>query len=92
MLKLFNYDLQNFASPSASKALLSKITIKKLAESETILSPGQYQQNLYFLKEGVVRCYYQSLEMQWTNWFAAEESPIFSTESFFSGNPSLEYK
>jgi len=72
MLKLFNYDLQTFASPSASKALLSKITVKKLAESETILSPGQNQQNLYFVKEGVVRCYYQSLEMQWTNWFAAE--------------------
>ncbi|MCF2445837.1 Crp/Fnr family transcriptional regulator [Dyadobacter sp. CY345] len=91
MLKLFNYDLQSFASPSASKALLSKITVKKLAESETILSPGQYQHHLYFVKEGVVRCYYQSLEMQWTNWFAAEGSPIFSTESFLIGNPSPEY-
>ena len=41
MLKLFNYDLQNFASPSASKALHSKITVKKLAESEMNLSPDQ---------------------------------------------------
>ncbi|MEO6686557.1 MAG: Crp/Fnr family transcriptional regulator [Dyadobacter sp.] len=91
MLKFFNYDLQNFASPLACKAILQKITVKKLAESETILSPGQFQQHLYFIKEGVVRCYYQSLEMEWTNWFAAEGNPIFSTESFLSGNPSPEY-
>ncbi|WP_025762629.1 Crp/Fnr family transcriptional regulator [Dyadobacter tibetensis] len=91
MLELVNFDFQNFASSRACEAILRKMTIIELAESETILSPGQFQEHLYFIKKGVVRCYYRSYEMEWTNWFASEGNFIFSTESFLYGKPSPEY-
>lgn len=91
MLELVNFDVQNFASSRACEAILRRMTIIELAESETILAPGQFQEHLYFIKKGVVRCYYRSLEMEWTNWFASEGNFIFSTESFLYGKPSPEY-
>jgi CRP-like cAMP-binding protein len=91
MSKFFNYNLQAFVNQKASKAILQKLILIDFKENTTILSPGQYQQHLYFIRNGIVRCYYNDMGVEWTNWFAAEGDPIFSTESFLNGNPSPEY-
>ena len=91
MLKLFDSNIYSLVSNEAYGAIFRKITIIKIQESVPILSPGEHQQYLYFIKKGVVRSYYKALENEWTNWFAAEENPVFSTESFLNNNPSTEY-
>ncbi len=91
MSKFFNYDLQRFVSAPTAKAILTKVNHVEMPQGTTIVSPGLSQQHLYFIKKGVVRCYYQFLEDQWTNWFSAEGNPVFSTESFLHDSPSPEY-
>jgi CRP-like cAMP-binding protein len=91
MSKFFNYNLQKFVSQKAGKAILQKLVLIDFKENAIILSPGQYQQHLYFIRNGIVRCYYKDMDVEWTNWFAAEGNPVFSTESFLNGNPSPEY-
>lgn len=78
-------------SPKAFEAINQKITSIEIREFVPILSPGQCQEYLYFIKRGVVRCYYKAFEDEWTNWFAAEGSPIFSAQSFLNNSPSPEY-
>jgi hypothetical protein len=76
MSKFFKYDLQRFVSSLAAKVILTKVNHVEMPEGTTIISPGQFQQNSYFIKKGIVRCYYQSLDVEWTNWFSAEGNPV----------------
>ena len=87
------YENESFAltSRTARIAILQKLTLVEIQECEPILSPGQFQEHLYFIKSGVVRCYYKAFEDEWTNWFASEGNAIFSTESFLNDAPSPEY-
>ena len=91
MLKFFDIDLSKFISPRAYEEIYQKFTIVEIQESLIILFPGEYQKHLYLIKSGVVRCYYKAFENEWTNWFAAEGNSIFSIESFWNNQPSLEY-
>ncbi|TDE10012.1 Crp/Fnr family transcriptional regulator [Dyadobacter psychrotolerans] len=91
MLKFPDSDIASLVSPDAIRVFLQHVTRLDLPENELILSPGQQQQHLYFIKKGVVRSYYKVFGNEWTNWFAAEGNPAFSTESFLNGNPSTEF-
>jgi len=62
MLKLFDSNIYSLVSNEAYGAIFRKITIIKIQESVPILSPGEHQQYLYFIKKGVVRSYYKALE------------------------------
>ena len=55
MLKLFDSNIYSLVSNEAYGAIFRKITIIKIQESVPILSPGEHQQYLYFIKKGVVR-------------------------------------
>jgi len=87
------YENESFALTSRSirKAILQKVTLVEISESVPILYPGQFQEYLYFIKKGVVRCYYKAFEDEWTNWFASEGNAVFSIQSFLNDKPSPEY-
>ena len=91
MIQFPDSDIASLVSSDATRIFLQRVTRLDLPENELILSPGQQQQHLYFIKKGVVRSYYKAFDNEWTNWFAAEGNPAFSTENFLDENPSTEF-
>ena len=56
-----------------------------------ILSPGEIQQNIYFIQEGVIRAYSAIDEFEWTSWFFSKGEFAVSPDSFIFGNRSIKY-
>ena len=56
-----------------------------------ILSPGEIQENIYFIQEGVIRVYSNMDEYEWTSWFFSKGEFAISPDSFLFGNKSVEY-
>lgn len=57
----------------------------------TILSPGEIQENIYFIQEGVIRAYSVMDEYEWTNWFFSKGEFAVLPDSFIFDNKSIEY-
>lgn len=78
---------------------LSQMTKDYLAEhlktlivpkKEFILKQGRICYNIYFVNEGLLRCFYIKHEKEINNWFMKEGDVIISVESFFNQLPGYE--
>lgn len=68
---------------------------KNLKEMEVpkkkfILRKGRVCTNIYFVKEGLLRCFYVKNEKEINSWFMEESDVIISVESFFNQTRSYE--
>lgn len=92
MNKLFQ--LLNSIHPLSKElvAYLSKafeyIEVKK---GEYLLQEGQVCEYLYFIEQGLVRCFYYKEQKEICAWFQTEGNPIISFDSFYNQTPSNEY-
>ena len=91
MFTFSNSEISSLISLRIKRAFLQKTRRLELRENVLLLSPGRYQEHLFFVKKGIIRCYYKGLQSEWIGWFAAEGDFAFSTESFLNGSPSAEY-
>jgi len=55
-----------------------------------ILTEGHICRNIYFVEEGLVRCYYEKNGKEISSWFMQEKDVIVSVVSFFNQIPSAE--
>jgi CRP-like cAMP-binding protein len=89
------FDLLHTCGPTnheAYHAFLEKSSIIQLKERELLLSPGQHQQALYFINDGIVRHYYQlSEQKEWTSQLNMEGDLALSVESFIFNEPSEKF-
>ena len=60
-------------------------------ENTRILSPGQIQNSLFFIVEGVIRVYSTMDEYEWTSWFFSKGELALIPESFMYGKRTTEY-
>ena len=84
--------LNQFAtiSEDAKVELLKIISIKKIEKGSIVLHQGNICRNLYFIKSGFVRGFYNQDGKEITSWFAFENEPFTSMYSFVSQKSSLE--
>src|ERR1035441_10390081 len=62
----------------------------EIPKKEFILKKGRICYNTYFVKSGLLRCYYNKDDKEVNSWFMKENDVIFSVESFLNQTPSYE--
>ena len=73
------------------KEHLAKILKKKeLKKKELLLSAGSICRNVYFVSQGLLRCYYLE-DGEVCKWFMKEGDVVYSVRSFLTQTASNEY-
>ena len=79
-------------APEQSLVLaLSLSEPRELHKREYLLKAGQVCRNIYFIRTGLVRCYYVKGEHEVCTWFMKEGDVVISIESFYTQSPGHEY-
>jgi len=68
-------------------------TIKKrsLKCKEKLLEPGQVCKNLYFIKKGLLKCFYMVGKKEVSDWFFGETETVVSIDSFYDQVASKDF-
>ncbi len=56
-----------------------------------LLKAGHVCRDIYFIRKGILRCYYLKAEVEVCSWFMKERDLVISIESFYAQSPSYEY-
>jgi CRP/FNR family transcriptional regulator, anaerobic regulatory protein len=70
-------------SPECIAYLKRAIRKRMVKKDQIILEIGEVCQNLYFIKKGVLRCFYFVGEKEVSDWFFWEGETVVSIESFY---------
>jgi len=62
----------------------------ELSKKDYLLKAGRICENVYFIKKGLVRCFYVKDDNEVCSWFMKEGDLIFSVKSFYKQVPSDE--
>lgn len=71
--------------------------LRRVAEREEVkkgqifLQPGDICRKLYFIKEGLLRCYYMLGEKEVTEWFFWESHTVVDVQSWYTQTPGTRY-
>jgi CRP/FNR family transcriptional regulator, anaerobic regulatory protein len=63
----------------------------QLAKKEYLLKANQICTNIYFIEQGLLRCYYLKNDIEISSWFMKEGDIIISVQSFFRQQRSYEF-
>ena len=63
---------------------------KTLSKKEYLLKTGETCGFIYFIEQGLLRCFYEKEKKQICSWFMKEGDMIASIESFYDQQPSYE--
>lgn len=64
---------------------------RDLVKKQYLLKAGQVCRNIYFIKKGIIRCFYLKDEAEVCSWFMKEMDIAIAIESFYQQSPSNEY-
>ena len=71
--------------------LFTIIRSKELEKHEILLREGDVCKNIYFIRKGLIRCYYMKEEKEVNAWFLKENDTIVAVDSFYDQVPTKEY-
>jgi len=77
--------------PGLKDELTPMIKSLRLSEKEYLLRAGEVCKNIYFIRKGLLRCYYLKETKEVSAWFLKEVDTIVSVESFYDQLPSYEF-
>jgi len=77
-------------SDGLKEYLMEHLKEKRIARKELLLKAGRICENIYFVAQGLLRCYYVRNGKEISTWFMKEGDVIASVESFFDQKPSYE--
>lgn len=77
-------------SPPCKEALLFLLKQKDLPKKEHLLQEGQVCRAIYFIHQGLLRCYYHRSGQEVCSWFMKEGDVMVAVESFFRQKRSYE--
>ncbi|HEY4290327.1 MAG TPA: Crp/Fnr family transcriptional regulator [Puia sp.] len=85
--------LHPFSLPDDLKERLRKIVkVKTIKKKEHLLSGGETCRHIYFIKRGLLRCYYYNEnDEEVTGWVFGEKKTVVGVQSFYTQNPGFEY-
>ncbi|MBS1664118.1 MAG: Crp/Fnr family transcriptional regulator [Bacteroidetes bacterium] len=70
--------------------LLDILREQTFSKKELLLRNGSTSKQIFFIKSGLVRCFYMKGRQDVSCWFMKEGDVIISVDSFFSQKPSYE--
>ena len=77
-------------SSSLHQHLFSILKVKELSKKGFLLKAGHTCRHIWFVKKGLLRCFYIKGETEVCSWFMKETDVIVSIESFFQQKESYE--
>lgn len=77
-------------SKELEEHLRSILKYKTIRKREFLLKPGRICENVYFIENGLFRCFYIKEDGEVCNWFMREGDVMFAVKSFYSQTPSYE--
>lgn len=85
--------LHPLSLPEALKERLRKIVkVKTIKKKEHLLSSGEICRHIYFIKRGLLRCYYYNENHEEvTGWIFGEKKTVVGVMSFYTQTPGFEY-
>ncbi len=78
-------------SPECLDFLRTVVKFQKVKNREYLLKPGRVNDRLYFIKKGLIRCYYMMNDRELTDWFFWEGDTVVSIDSYYDQKPSNDY-
>ena len=75
-------------SPACVAYLLSVVERREVMKGELLLDFGEVSENLYFIKTGMLRCYYMVHGKEVSDWFFWNNETVVSIGSFYFRKPS----
>jgi CRP-like cAMP-binding protein len=78
-------------SPPLRDHLIEILQFRKLEKKAYLLKAGHICRNIYFIKKGILRCYYLKDDFEVCSWFMKENDVVISIESFYHQQPANEY-
>lgn len=70
--------------------LVEHLKRTEVSKKKFILKQGRVCYSIYFVKEGLLRCFYIKNDKEINSWFMNEGDVIISVESFFDQTPGFE--
>ncbi|HLY68736.1 MAG TPA: Crp/Fnr family transcriptional regulator [Puia sp.] len=91
MEELFTYleSIHPFSSP-LREHLSRTLKQRELTTKKFLLKAGHVCRHIWFVKKGLLRCFYITHDAEVCSWFMKEGDVIISIESFFRQTPSYE--
>jgi CRP-like cAMP-binding protein len=77
-------------SPDLNDHLTSVLKERVVLKKEYLLKAGHVCKTIWFIKKGLVRCFYHRDAVEVCSWFMKEGDFVISVESFFNQKPSIE--
>lgn len=68
--------------------LRKNVQTRRVHKNEIVLTIGEVNQNLYFIKKGALHCFYLVRDKQVSDWFFFENETVVSIGSFYDQIPS----
>lgn len=78
-------------SPSLQQYLNDKLKSRTVHKKEYILEAGHVSRHIYFIRKGLLRCYYMEGGQEVCSKFLKEGDIVVSASSFFLQRESVEY-
>ena len=70
------------------RAVIKNTTVKK---EEYLLSAGQVCANIYFIRSGLLKCFYMLRDKKVSDWFFGPNETVVSIDSFYDQAPGIDY-
>jgi len=67
------------------------LKVKTVSKKQYLLKAGHICRNIYFIEQGLLRCFYLNNDIDVSTWFMKEGDVIISIESFYQQKESYEY-
>ncbi|HMI64199.1 MAG TPA: cyclic nucleotide-binding domain-containing protein [Puia sp.] len=85
--------LHPLSLPEALQERLRKIVkVKTIKKKEFLLSDGEICRHIYFIKRGLLRCYFHDeKDEEVTCWIYGEKKTVVGVMSFYTQKPGFEY-
>jgi CRP-like cAMP-binding protein len=77
-------------SDGCKETLREQLKIREIAKKELLLRAGHICQHIYFVEQGLLRCFYYKNDVEICSWFMKEGDVVVSVESFFNQKTSCE--
>ena len=78
-------------SPECVAYLRRIIRRQKLRKNQLLLREGEICKNIYFIKKGLLRCYYVRDGVEVTDWLFSEGDTVVSINSFYDQRPGVDF-
>ena len=78
-------------TPECLAHLRRIIRYRKIRKNQFLLRAGEVCDNIFFIRKGILRCYYLVKDVEVTDWFFWEGDTVVAIDSFYDQTPSGDY-